>query len=246
VEYPDRLLGVVAALDMEARSFRLRTRRRDGVFEVGDGTLVAVSGMGRTAAAGAARSLVDAGATALVSWGLAGGLDPRLLAGTICLPSVVASPDGAMFATDVHWREILIAALGGRLAVVGGKLLCSAVAIDDAAAKAAVFAETGAAAVDMESAGVAQVAESKRLPFVAVRAIVDTAGDSLPSAVMAAGSEGTVRFTRLALGILRAPREIAPLLRLAWRYRAAARALGAVARTGALAPLAFGSADRIV
>jgi hypothetical protein len=31
-------------------------------------------------------------------------------------------------------------------------------------------------------------------------------------------------------------------LRLAKRYRAAIRALGAVARTGALAPLAFGAA----
>ena len=58
--------GVVAALDLEARSFRPKTRRRDGLFEVGDGTLVVVSGMGRAAAVGAAGALVDAGATALV------------------------------------------------------------------------------------------------------------------------------------------------------------------------------------
>ena len=47
--------GVVAALDMEARSLGLRTRRHDGLFEVGDGILVAVSGMGRAAAVAAAR-----------------------------------------------------------------------------------------------------------------------------------------------------------------------------------------------
>ncbi len=97
--------GVVAALDLEARSFSPRTRRRDGLLEVGDGTLVAVSGMGRAAAVDAAGALVDAGATALVSWGLAGGLDPGLRAGTICLPSMVVSRDGATFATDLHWRE---------------------------------------------------------------------------------------------------------------------------------------------
>jgi len=234
--------GVVAALDMEARSLRLQTRRRDGLFEVGDGTLVAVSGMGRAAAAGAAGALVDAGATALVSWGLAGGLDPGLQAGAICLPSMVVSRDGATFVTDLHWREILTAAISQRLIVVSGRLLTSAVAIEDAAAKAAAFRETGAVAVDMESAGVAQIAALNKLPFVAVRAIVDTAGDTLPPAVIAAGTEGRVRLARLILGIVRSPREIAAVLRLAKRYRAAIHALGAVARTGALAPLAFGSA----
>jgi adenosylhomocysteine nucleosidase len=239
--------GVVAALDLEARSFRPRTRRRDGLFEVSDGTLVAVSGMGRAAAVDAAGALVDAGATALVSWGLAGGLDPALQAGTICLPSVVVSRDGTPFATDLHWREILRAAISQRLIVVGGKLLTSAVALEEVAAKAAAFGETGAVAVDMESTGVAHIAALNKLPFVAVRAIVDTAGDSLPSAVKAAGTEGRVRLARLILRVASAPREIAPLLRLAIRYRAAARALGTVARSGALAPLAFGAAhlDRI-
>jgi hypothetical protein len=76
---------------------------------------------------------------------------------------------------------------------------------------------------------------------------VDTAGDTLPRAVMAAGAEGRVRLARLILGIVRSPREIAPLIRLAKRYRAATRALRAVAQTGALAPLSFGAAhpDRI-
>jgi adenosylhomocysteine nucleosidase len=239
--------GVVAALDVEARTLGPRTRRRDGLYEVGDGTLLAVSGMGCIAAAAAAGALVDAGATALISWGLAGGLDPGLQAGTICLPGAIVSRDGAVFATDVHWREILTAAIGERLAVVGGRLLDSAVVIEGAAGKAAAFAETGAVAVDMESAGVAKTAALRRLPFVAVRAIVDTAGDTIPGVVGAATSDGRVRFARLLLGILRSPRQIAPLMRLAQRYRAAARALRAVARTGALAPLAFGAAhpDRI-
>jgi adenosylhomocysteine nucleosidase len=234
--------GVVAALDLEARSLGRGTRRPDGLFEVGDGTLVAVSGMGGAAAVAAAGALVGAGATALVSWGLAGGLDPRLKSGTICLPGMVISPDGVAFATDVHWREILTAAISQHLQVVSGTLLSRAVAIEDVAAKAAAFAETGAVAVDMESAGVAQIAALHKLPFVAVRAIVDTARDTLPRAVMAAGSEGRVRLSRLLLGIVRSPREIAPVMRLAQRYRAATRALGAVARTGALAPFAFGAA----
>ena len=41
-----------------------------------------------------ARSLIEAGATALASWGMAGGLDPALSAGAILLPSEVLGPDG--------------------------------------------------------------------------------------------------------------------------------------------------------
>jgi len=149
--------GVVAALDMEARTLG-SLRRHDGLLSVGDGTLVAVSGMGCTAAATAAQALVDAGATALVSWGLAGGLDPDLTSGTICLPTLVVSREGATFPTDVHWRAILTAAITDGRAVVGGKLLTSAGAIADLAGKAAAFRDTGAVAVDMESMGVAQVA----------------------------------------------------------------------------------------
>ena len=85
--------GVVAALGAEARTLGRPVRRSDGLFAAGDGILMAVSGMGCPAAAAAARRLLDAGATALVSWGMAGGLDPKLTAGTICLPRSVVTVD---------------------------------------------------------------------------------------------------------------------------------------------------------
>ncbi len=235
--------GVVAALALEARTLRWRTRRPDGLLAVGDGTLVAVSGIGIAAAALAAERLVNAGATALVSWGLAGGLDPVLRAGTICLPSVVAAPGGETFVTDLHFREILRAAIAARCTVVGGKLLCSSGAIDAIAAKSQLFLETGAVAVDMESAGVAAVAASHGLPFIAVRVIADAAGDALPPAVVAATRDGQVRLLPLLFGIARSPRQIAPLLRLARGFYRATLTLAAVAGTGALAPLAYAAAS---
>ena len=231
--------GVVAALSVEARTLGPPIRRSDGLFAINDGTLVAVSGMGCAAAAAAATALVDAGAVALVSWGMAGGLDPGLHAGTICLPRIVVSRDGATFTTDHHWRELLSAAIAARRTVVSGSLLTSDLAIGDIAGKAAAFRETGAVAVDMESLAVASIAAAHKLPFIAVRVIVDTAGDALPRAVLAATRFGRVRISRLILGIVRRPSDIGSLIRLAQRYRTAQQALAAVARTGALAPLAF-------
>jgi adenosylhomocysteine nucleosidase len=231
--------GVVAALSAEARTLGSSARRRDGLLATHDGTLVALSGVGGAAAETAAQALVDAGASALVSWGMAGGLDPTLDAGTICLPEVVMSRSGDGFGTDLHWRELVGAAIATRLIVVGGKLVTDLTPIEDVAGKAAAFRDTGAAAVDMESFNIAKVAARRGLPFIAVRVIVDTAGDAIPAAVLAASRAGQVRIGQLMQGLARSPMDIAPLIRLAQRYRTATRALAAVARSGALAPLAF-------
>ena len=239
--------GVVAALGAEARTLGPAGKRSDGLLRLGDGTLATVSGMGPEAAESAAKRLVAAGATALVSWGMAGGLDPTLPAGTICVPELVIAPDGASFSTDHHWRELTTAAIVSRRTVVRGKLLSSSWAIEDVAGKAAAFRKTGAAVVDMESAAVARVAAAHALPFLAVRVIVDTAADALPAAVGAATGTGGLRMSRLVIGILKSPSELRPLLRLASRYRTAIRSLRAVAASGALAPLeiAAGSPSRI-
>ncbi len=236
--------GVVAALELEARTLGAPTRRLGGVSVIGDGTLVAVSGMGYAAAAAAAGSLIESGAGALVSWGMAGGLDPALRAGTICIPAAVISRDGARFAADTHWCELVGAAIAARYPVALGTLLTDGRPIDGVDGKAAAFRDTGAVAVDMESTGIAAVAAKRGLPFIAIRAVVDTAGDSLPGAVLAASAAGHVRLSRLIVELLRSPSDMGPLVRLGMRYRAATRALRAVAGTGVLAPLAFATASK--
>ena len=228
--------GVVAALAAEARALGPATRISGGCAALNDGTLVAVSGIGCAAAASAAVKLIEAGATALISWGMAGALDPKLTAGAVCVPSEVIGTDGGRFAAAQHWREPVAALIGARQPVAGGTLLTSAQAIDTAAAKQAAHRKTGAAAVDMESSAVAQVAAAHGLPFIVVRVIVDAAGDAVPRTVVAASRAGRVRIARLILGLVIRPTDIAPLLRLARRYRIATRSLRAVAALGTLAP----------
>jgi adenosylhomocysteine nucleosidase len=235
--------GIVAALGAEARTLGPAAKRSDGLLKLGDSMLATVSGMGAVAAQGAAERLVQGGVTALVSWGMAGGLDPALPAGTICVPHLVIAADGGSFVTDHHWRELTTAAIASRRRVVNGKLLSSSTAIEDVRGKAAAFRKTGAVVVDMESAEVAKVAALHALPFLAVRVIVDTAADALPDSVVAATGSAGLRLSRLVVGLLKSPGEIAPLLRLASQYRTAIRALRAVAASGALAPLAFAAAS---
>ncbi len=242
-------VGVVCALVSEARHLgpislaepvaprRAAGASRDSlrcapVRSLTGGALVAITGMGQTAASRGAAALIAAGANALVSFGMAGGLDPTLSAGAILLPSEVIGPNGQRVATDASWRERL-----GR--VINAQTSCSLLtmprAIASVADKASLFRTTGAAAVDMESLAVGEMAFRHQVPFVAVRVVVDSAEDALPSAVMAAADqEGRLQIGRLMSALARAPQELAPLIRLARRYRAANRSLAAIARTGSL------------
>ena len=202
--------------------------------------------MGRTAAAAAARRLVLAGAGALVSFGMAGGLDPTLICGTVLLPDEVAA-DGAVpdiLPTSKDWRQRLRAAIPGACLVCGGRLLTAGQPLARPDAKADAWRHTGAVAVDMESAAIAQVAGQAGLPFIALRVIVDTATDELPAAVIAASAGGGLRVGRLIVGLLRAPTDLGPLIRLSARYRIATRVLAAVAAPDSLPRRALlGGAD---
>jgi adenosylhomocysteine nucleosidase len=192
---------------------------------LGDGSLLALSGIGQAAAGAAAHALLDAGASALMTFGLAGGLDPALKCGSVVLPGELIAPGGMRLVACRSWRERVAAAIRPLRGVSEGDLLTSLLAIDTPADKAAAFRATGAVAVDMESAAVAQVAADHDVPFIAVRVIVDTAADSLPHAVVDASRAGRVQVGRLLAGLMMAPGEIAGLIRLAQRYRIAMRTL---------------------
>ncbi|GAC1303127.1 MAG: purine phosphorylase [Steroidobacteraceae bacterium] len=228
------MTGVVAALRIEALALGLPVDHHGSGRWIAGRRRVAVSGIGCAAAEAAAWSLIGSGATALLSWGLAGAIDPALRAGTVCIPERVISRGGASRRTDPTWRARLGAALVARCTIVNGNLLTVDAVIADTVGKAALFRETGAVAVDMESLAVAAVAAAAAVPFMAVRVIVDTANDRLPdSMVKAAGPQG-IRLLPLLIEILRAPGDLAPLLRIARQYRLARRSLVVVAGCAAL------------
>ena len=229
-------IGIVSALAAEARTLGPADPHGAELRRLPDGALLAVSGMGAPAAAAAARRLVLAGATGLASFGLAGGLDPALICGAVLLPEEVLEWDGnagdfsGASPTSPSWRQRLAGALPSSSITIGGRLLTSQRPIGHPDAKARAWRNTRAVAVDMESAAVARVAAQAGLPFIALRVIVDTAADELPAAVLAASAGGQPRMGRLIAGLLRAPAQVGPLIRLSARYRIASRTLAGLAR----------------
>jgi len=218
--------GIVTGLVREARLIagaarRLPANARPGLFSAG--------GDWRRARAGAA-TLIEDGAKALVSFGVAGGLADGLRAGDVILASEVVMAGQPAIATTAHWREALSARLGESVRCHCGPIATVEDAITTAEAKCRVAGRSGAIAVDMESYGVALAACDAGVPLAVIRAVSDPAGRAVPAAAAAAvGADGRIHPGRLVGGLVRRPGDIAGMWRVGRDGQAAFRSLRRVA-----------------
>lgn len=215
-------IGIVVALPAEAATLGVRHLHAGGEALLEHGWL-AVAGIGHERAVAAARRLMEQGARALISWGVAGAVLSALRAGDLLLPRRVLSANES-WVTDAQWREQIARAMQAesRVHVVTDDLYCSRSPVLSIVEKHAL-AERGAAAVDMESAAVAMVAARAGVPFVAIKAICDEAETAIAHAAMAMlDIDGRLSWRAAAKALRAGPR--------AWRDLAALRAGFAAAR----------------
>lgn len=86
--------------------------------------------------------------------------------------------------------------------------------IGDPAKKALLAAETGARAVDMESAAIAEVCAERGLPFTAIRAVSDTRDTALSPQLVRLLSGGEISIAKACFALLRKPSLLREFLRL--------------------------------
>jgi adenosylhomocysteine nucleosidase len=224
-------LGIIVAVTGEARSLTKEPIPNAELIHLPDGTMLNVSGMGPRRAAVASRTLLEKGATALLSWGSAGGLAPKLSPGSLILPKTVIASNQFLYHVDATWHKSLCNRLKGRLDFHTEPLVESTIVVRTPAEKVILFRETGAIGVDMESAAVATVAQEARVPFMVVRAVADSTDTTIPDITLNAVDEfGRLSFLKLIQGLAEHPTELFALVRIARNYRAAQRTLAAVAR----------------
>ncbi len=230
-------IAIFAALQWECRSVirQLRqVRRSRGAAATcwraetpGREIWVIKTAVGEKRAAAATEVLRDAGRFDLFfSTGCAGALSPQLTPGDLAIATTVIGTS-AKFDTDAAQRERAVAA--ARRATVPatvGPVLCSPRVLIKAADKLAAAVETGAVAVEMEGAAIAAAAQQAGVPFVAVRAVLDTAETELPeSEDFMDPQTGSVKLGDVLRHLARQPSAIAELLALQKMMRAAQRSL---------------------
>jgi adenosylhomocysteine nucleosidase len=216
------------ALRIEARSVVScrPSRVTEEVIRLPQGTLLQLSGIGDKQAGVAAEGLLAEGADSLLSWGVAGGLDPKLLPGSLILPRAVIGADQSVFHPDAAWHERLCRRLHGRIDFHIGALAHSSAVLIGRDEKIALLRCSGAIAVDTESAAVAQVAQEAGVPFMAVRAVVDPPDLTIPASALASlDAQGRLRPLRLLAALAQHPGELVVLIRLGLNFRAAQAAL---------------------
>lgn len=198
---------VFFALREEAAAFKQRLVGQSDVA-------CALTGIGRENAERVARQYLDRLRPAQVlTCGFAGGLNPHL------------TPETVVFETeDERLRGRLVAA-GARPA----RFHCAGRIAITAAEKALLHRQTGADAVEMESAVIHTLCWDRKIPVATVRAISDTAEEDLPLDFNhLSRPDKSLDLPRLITYVIRRPRLISPLLQLQKRAQGAATRLAGV------------------
>ncbi len=215
-----RPLAIVTALPEELEAIGALAR---------DGLAVAASGDGPRNAERGAASLCDAVRPAvLIGAGVAGGLSPRLFAGSLVASRRIVDdageaprPDEALLA-----RAVAAGAAAATLVTVSRPVVAASAKAELARAIGANVRGDDSAAVDMESAAWSRVAAARGIPFLAVRAISDRFDEDLPGYLAdCVGADGGIRRAEVARRALMHPASIPALWRMRRRVEAAVRVL---------------------
>lgn len=218
------MLGIVVSLPRELKSLTRQTISVGEWRAITNSALVALSGIGAESAYAAGSLLISQGATALLSWGCAAALDESLKAGCLILPKRIIRANGEIHLVSTEWHRRLCQA--SKLPVRTEALVESNAIIRTSAEKRALAERTQAAATDMESAAQAWLAKEHDLPFIAIRAIVDTISTDIPENVLnALDPQGNINVWKLLFGGYLTPGDWIKTMKLGIQFNAAQRTL---------------------
>ena len=189
----------------------------------------ASAGFGAEQAERAASAFVDSGVTALMSFGVAGGLSALVPGGTIVLATTVVDGESTYLA-DTAWLSRLELGFMDRCPFVKGPLAGTDQLVATLAEKQELHNLTRALACDMESHAVARVAASHNLPFTVVRAISDPHDRYVPDWVIRClTSAGKVKLMPFLLQSTSRPRAWGQLIGLSLDTKKAFKSLRSAA-----------------
>ena len=228
-------IGLVIALRSEARVLLGRGiwERADGnlyrrvYFKEGMSLIAVLSGVGQEKTEIATRWLMGEKVRALVSLGVAGGLDPALQAGDTVFGDVIYQDQGGHYQKVWEGMPDIVGIIRERFqqrgikGCTGGIVSVKSPALSGSAKKK-LHVETGALATDMETGSAAMAAAEASVPFFAFRAICDPADREVRDSFFCClDPDGRIRASRIIPVLLRNPSLISDLLNLKRDFQSA-------------------------
>jgi hopanoid-associated phosphorylase len=166
---------------------------------------------------------IEHGAAGIISFGIAGGLAPNLVAGDWVIGSGVRT-EHECHPADQRWARRLLDALPG---AVHAEIAGADGPVAHASEKRRLHELMGAVAVDMESHIAGRIAAAHKIPFAICRTVIDAAHRDLPpAALVGLRHDGTPDVLAVSRSVARRPSQIAALRRTgldAWIARQALR-----------------------
>jgi adenosylhomocysteine nucleosidase len=218
---------VLTALDVEARGLARHLGldpipARSWPCYAGGSLEIAAVGLGARALTERQEAWPTPGV--VISAGACGALAPELAVGELVTPETVLGADGRRHATAV------LTGLPRR-----GMLLTTERVVGDSAAKARLWLETGALAVDMESAAILDWAAARGVRGAVLRGVSDAADRGVPADLArVVGEDGRVHPMRAVTAVLARPAALADAMALrsgtAAALKTVAVALGKLSR----------------
>jgi hypothetical protein len=217
---------VLTAVDVEARGLARHLgleRLAPSAWPHFGGGALEIACVGLRASQLSARASEVRAFDVVISAGACGALAPGLAAGELVVPAVVVDTSGR------RWQTTPL-----RRVAAAGTLLTVADVVETSAQKSRLWLETGAHAVDMESAHVLAWAAERGVPGAVIRGVSDGPGRGVPAALAASvGDDGRVRPLRAVTAALTRGASFADLVELRAGTDAALKSVA-----GALATLA--------
>jgi len=168
----------------------------------------------------------------VLTCGFAGSLNPDLKSGEVVFELSDATLTPALSHPMGEGVRRTGEGLSARLVAAGvkpAKFFCADRIVTTAAEKKKLRDETGADAVEMESAAINAICREREIPCATVRVISDTANEDLPLDFnKLAKPDLNLDYGKLIGAIAKSPRKIPALLRLQKQTKAAAENLAAI------------------
>jgi len=151
------------------------------------------------------------GARGIISFGVCGGLDPKLAPGH-CLVGHSVFDGNHTYLCDPRWSKGLFRVLPNAVQGIVAGVDAPFRSVEE---RASFHRQTGAAVVDMESQVVARLAAANNVPFAVCRVVLNPVHRTVPSAALIQiGPGGKPDLKKIGRSVLNDPKQLPKLARL--------------------------------